>query len=910
MIDKAKIDQILPVISAYIYGQQVSLTSDDILQIIQQFNTIYRLADEEVDYLLKILETRYVTTMGMGFSLIDEDYPHDENWYKRDDITWHYWNDYEQLLVNQGWSPRVVHSMDNVTDKILGLLKDPKDDGDWERRGLVIGHVQSGKTANYIGLLTKAADAGYKFIIVIAGIHNNLRTQTQERIDRGFIGRASETRQHIGVGRIRPDRDMPVTVTTTESDFNKTVAKRFGLELKSLNNTFILVIKKNVYTLSNLYNWLKELNTREELEKIADIPMLMIDDEADNASINTNKSELDPTRTNREIRNILSLFRKRCYVGYTATPFANIFINPDNYDDKIGADLFPEHFIHCLDAPTNYFGTERIFLDDESTERFIRIIDDAEDFLPLKHKKDDGVFALPPSLKRAIRTFILSRAIRNIRGQSESHCSMMINVSRFVAIQREVSQLTEIYVEEMKNAVRYNYRKPANMGLQDPHMLRLYQTFVDEFESEDLSWDDLLEELQNALSTVRVFIVNSKSDDRLDYSAHSRDGVPLTAIAIGGLSLSRGLTIEGLTVSYIYRNSKMYDTLLQMGRWFGYRDNYEDLCRIYMSEPSYGWYSHIAEATEELRMQIKQMRRERKKPIDFGLYVRAHPDTLIVTALNKMRYTEGMELNVTYNGAQKDTFLVPSSERKTTQNQQLLIEFFDDLSKAHTPIREKKRRGNQNGSWLFTDINWKTVQDFVYRFNYHVYWLEQHRGIREYIQEIADLCPVWDVVFQSLSTQGPAEGFMISTQERTIGHDEYGEPTKPPSETEDGWYIGKKNRFSGNSMFKIGLSTDQILKAKNNAIENGRRNPIHKDYTNARKKPVLMVHLLNLRHKPDDNAEAEIVLANAPGLSFSFLNFAEARTVKYVVGPVWLKQLQLDQFDSADEEDDYEHEPQ
>lgn len=910
MINTAKIDQALPVISAHIYGQQVSLTSDDILKIVQQFSSIYGLEEDDVFHLLRVLETRYVTTMGIGFSLIDEDQPHDEDWYKKDKIDWSYWSDYEQILVNQGWPTRVVHSIDNVTDKILGLLKDPQEDGDWERRGLVIGHVQSGKTANYTGLLTKAADAGYKFIIVIAGIHNNLRTQTQERIDRGFIGRDSETKQHIGVGLIRPDRDMPVTVTTTESDFNKTVAKRFGLELKSLNNTFILVIKKNVYTLSNLYNWLKELNTREELEKIADIPMLMIDDEADNASINTNKPELDPTRTNREIRNILNLFRKRCYVGYTATPFANIFINPDNYDDGLGSDIFPEHFIHCLDAPTNYFGTERIFLDDESNERFIRIIDDAEDFLPLKHKKDDTVFALPPSLKKAIRIFILSRTIRNIRGQSQSHSSMMINVSRFVAIQREISQLTEIYVEEIKNAVRYNYKKPVNMSLQDHHMLNLYRTFVEEFEDDDLVWEDLLEEIHNATSVVRVFVVNSKSDEKLDYSAYSKEGKPLTAIAIGGLSLSRGLTIEGLTVSYIYRNSKMYDTLMQMGRWFGYRDNYEDLCRIYMSEPSYGWYSHIAEATEELRMQIKQMRRERKKPIDFGLYVRAHPDTLIVTAMNKMRYAEGMELNVTYNGAQKDTYLVPSDERKIIRNQELLIEFFDHLSETRIPFRERNNRGEEIGSWLFTDIDWETVQDFAYRFNYHDYWLEQHRGIREYIQEIADLCPKWDVTFQSLSTKEPADGFMISTQNRTIGHDEYGRPTKPPSETEDGWYIGKKSRFSGNSMFKIGLDDDQILDAKNNAVENGRKNPIHKDYTNVRKKPVLLLHLLNLQHKVDEKNEAEIVLANVPGLSFSFLDFAEARMVKYVVGPVWLKQIQLDQFDSADEEDDYEHDPQ
>lgn len=893
MVDLAKINQAIPVISAHIYTLEAQLTSSDLKDVIGRFSPIYQLDRNEVDYLLKILETRYVTTMGAGVSLIDEDIPHDDEWYLKQDIDWAYWKDYEQLLINQGWPTRVVRSMDNVTDKVLGLLKNPIESGDWERRGLVIGHVQSGKTANYIGLVTKAADAGYKFIIVIAGIHNNLRTQTQERIDQGFIGRdsGSATKQHIGVGKIRPNRDMPVTVTTTDSDFNKSVAKRFGLELKSLNNTFILVIKKNVSTLTNLYNWLKELNTRAELEKIADIPMLMIDDEADNASINTNKPELDPTKTNREIRNILNLFKKRCYVGYTATPFANIFIDPDDNDEKLGTNLFPEHFIHCLDAPTNYFGSEKIFLDDEQSDNFIREIDDAEAYIPLRHKKDDGVDNLPPSLKCAIRTFILTRAIRNLREQENEHCSMMINVSRFVNIQREVQQLIDIYIEELQNAVRFNYKLPVNIGLRNHHLSLIHETFLQEFRGCGFDWENVLAELSNAANAVKVFLINSKSDEKLDYSSYTKDDDPLTAIAIGGLSLSRGLTIEGLTVSYIYRNSKMYDTLMQMGRWFGYRDNYEDLCRVYMSEPSYGWYSHIAEATEELRMQIKRMRREGKKPSDFGLYVKAHPDTLIVTALNKMRHAAGMDFHVSYDGKLKETHIIPKDKRKNENNRSLLVDFYNHLI-------QNQNIHNHDGTLLFTDVSWSLVQEFIFGFKFHEDLSDLAQNIPEYIKAISDLFPRWDVVYQSLSKKAPVDGNIIALQQRNIGLEESGQPKAPSSEP--GWYIGKKNRVAGTTIFDIGLSDAQIRQVRHNVENDGRKTPMYRDFANVRNKPIIFIHLLTLTNG-DEN-----ILDNVPALSISFPNSKEFRTVRYVVGPVWLKQFEQDQYDSTDEEDDYD----
>ncbi|MBK8025135.1 MAG: Z1 domain-containing protein [Chloroflexi bacterium] len=516
-----------------------------------------------------------MTTMGSGVVLTDDSL-HDEDWYQARGVIWKYWDDYAKYLTQEGWSPLVLQSLDTVTSTILGLLHDPIREGEWERRGLVIGHVQSGKTANYIGLISKAADAGYKFIIVIAGIHNELRKQTQERVDRGFIGRDSVTKQPVGVGLIDRSRAFPVTVTTTESDFNRSASRNFGVGLNAVNNTFILIIKKNASTLSHLYSWLRELNTRRGFEQIADIPMLLIDDEADNASINTSKPDLDPTRINREIRRILNLFRKKCYVGYTATPFANIFIDPDARDVTYGADLFPEHFIYSLDAPSNYFGYHRIFLDDEGREKFVRLTEDADGWLPADHRKDTPVYELPALLSARIHPlFILARAVRNVRGQTHQHCSMLVNVSRFVDVQREVRALVEYYLGNLRKAVRYNYALPWAKASQDSIISELYHDFQQEYGSGGVEWHNVLGELNLAADVVKIAVVNSRSQEKLLFSEYNRDQKPLTLIAIGGLSLSRGLMLYGLTVSYIHRSTKMYDTLLQMGRWFGYRPGYE-----------------------------------------------------------------------------------------------------------------------------------------------------------------------------------------------------------------------------------------------------------------------------------------------------------------------------------------------
>ena len=421
------------------------------------------------------------TRMGAGVSLIDVEAKHDEEWVRKREIEWTYSKAYESYLKRERWHPTVVQSLSDVGTRILGHLQDPKSEGSWDRRGLVIGHVQSGKTANYMGVVAKAADAGYKFIIVIAGIHNNLRKQTQERIDEGFVGRSSdpENRIPIGVG-LEGDYPHPATLTNINDDFNKKTASQSGWKLNDFSKPIILVIKKNVRTLDALHKWLKEMNAQGD-GQITDVPMLMIDDEADNASINTNKEDLDPTRTNAMLRRILSLFAKSCYVGYTATPFANIFINPESYDDDVREELFPRDFIYCLDAPNTYFGPDKVFLDDETSATILEPIEDCEDYLPFSHKKDHEIEELPPSLYRAIDQFIVARAIRNLRGHGNKHCSMMVNVSRFVNVQNTVRSFISLYEKKMREAVKANYAMPESVSGKNAYMQTLKARFLADF---------------------------------------------------------------------------------------------------------------------------------------------------------------------------------------------------------------------------------------------------------------------------------------------------------------------------------------------------------------------------------------------------------------------------------------------
>lgn len=818
--------------------------------------------------------------MGLGVSLVDPEATHDKDWvHNRKNISWFYSDAYEKHLRSEGWSPTVVQSLSDVGTIILGHLQDPTSPGAWDRRGLVIGHVQSGKTANYLGLVAKAADAGYKFIIVIAGVHNNLRKQTQERVDEGFVGRTrvEDKWKIVGVGH--DDYPHPATLTNIYADFNKKTADHSGWSINDFSKPVILVIKKNVSTLKSLHRWLDELNSKGH-GKIKDVPMLMIDDEADNASINTKKEDTDPTQTNRRIREILSLFDKSCYVGYTATPFANIFINPDAYgDEQLREELFPRDFIYCLDAPTTYFGPDKVFLDDESSERILETIDDAENYLPFSHKKDFEVYDLPPSLYKAIRQFVVVKAIRNIRGHHAKHSSMLVNVSRFVDIQNVVRTHINVYLKKLKEAIKANYLMPESVSEKNAHMQLIRSVFEENFYDCDVEWSEVKQALHDTVESIRTFVVNSKSDDPLDYKRYERTGTGLTAIAVGGLSLSRGLTIEGLCISYMYRNTRMYDTLMQMGRWFGYRSGYDDLCRVHLSRDSIDWYSHIAESSDDLREQIKQMRRDGLSPKKFGLYVLDHPDRLLVTATNKMRAGEKQIFKHNFSGRLVESYVLSSDEKITQSNRELIHEYWrSGFGKGEAAIKQTGK------GWIVRDVNLHQIADFLNHFLVHENFLERRSAVVSYIKSIVEKFPYADVLFVSV---GECSSGSLGSQMR-----------KSAALKDGGYWRLKKDRVASRGDEKLGLDDDQKKEAESLADESG-KNPSDFHYRSVRKKPLLMLHALDL-------GEGEGQQLNMPAFGISFPPGDYSEGVSVVANTVWVNQLHGGIFDAPEDEDDDE----
>ena len=677
--------------------------------------------DDDAEMLAREIEERIGVSMGLGSTVDASDF---EPWLEhvRPEIEsgsdpWYYWSRYKKLLFRNKLPQDVIYGTDQVTDTILGRLGNPRDKRSSDRKGMVVGHVQSGKTANYTGLVCKAADAGYRLIIVIAGIHNNLRNQTQGRIDEGFIGRDTGRLAHVGT-REKPkligvaefdERFTPVSLTNTIRDFNKATATSNTSQIASYAVPVVLVIKKNTHTLRNLTEWLREHSANHSSEMV-DQPMLLIDYEADNASINVKYGKSEVSRINGQIRQLLGLFRRSCYVGYTATPFANIFIDPEQDEAIEEEDLFPRDFIIGLDAPDNYFGPRKVFLDgmpDDEEPYYLLSITDNEDVLPIKHGKDDDLAALPGSMVEALRAFLVARTIRDLRGQADKHASMLVNASRFTRMQGQIRNRLQEVLDTIRDSVRVNAAL-GERGLRDPEIAALRATWAAEFHDAWPDWTEIQAHLLQSIGGAKVVEVNSRVND-LDYSAAGDRG--LTVIAVGGFSLSRGLTLEGLTVSYFLRNSMMYDTLMQMGRWFGYRGGYEDLCRIWMPPQAIGWYAHIAEATEELHEELRRMQRDRATPLQFGLAVRSHPASLLVTARNKLGSGE-KHVKIGLSNGYVETHKLRNTSEALDNNRGAARDFLTALrGVGHHPDTTR-----DTGGYLLRDVDVGRIDEFLLRF--------------------------------------------------------------------------------------------------------------------------------------------------------------------------------------------------
>ena len=676
-------------------------------------------------------------------------------------------------------------------------MGDPKAREEFFVKGLVVGSVQAGKTQNFNAVINRAIDSGYGLIIVLVGLMEDLRNQTQLRIENDVVGEGLDIDTNAlvkkGVGIIRRfgnlgDKSVTqiISVTSAKSDFKKSLLDADF----SLNHTNILVCKKNVSVLRNLIVWLHDY--LEENKDQHDIPLLVLDDEADNASLNNEgkRGREYASKINGHIRALLALFKKKSYIGYTATPFANILADrndaPENnwpityklrgQTEQIELprvdNLFPDDFIVLLNPPSNYIGAKQIF---ETTEPInnkaelkiplIEIVDDHIEYFPDRvyslengelvgiqkiTSQDDwnskiGQFnsyldfadyneyrrqtrsskpgdsfpkSLPDSLKDSVLCFILTIAIRESRKPAiinstmfNPHNSMLIHISRFTLWQNRLKNLIEIYVNELHASLQLDDPgNPTSIFSTFKRIWYKYYSIIIEHVSDYLPngyEDEFLKPisfetikntyLTEAIKGIEIKAINSSTGDKLVYPKNT----PKKYIAIGGNRLSRGFTLEGLSINYFVRSTDYSDTLFQMGRWFGYRPGYLDCCKLFITRNSVEKYDLVTRTIEELEIEFRKMEEKNRKPSDFILRVKKHPGTLKITRPTILRDTK--EVNWSYQDSLEQSTNFDIRKKKI---EAVWEQFKNNIADNYRFVVKKKDDGVNDAGFLIaqTDI--------------------------------------------------------------------------------------------------------------------------------------------------------------------------------------------------------------
>jgi hypothetical protein len=530
-----------------------------------------------------------------------------------------------------------IDAVDRATSRILSLTQ-PPGGGAVDSRGLVLGHVQSGKTTNFTGLIAKAADVGYRMVIVLTGVAENLRVQTQWRLNEALVA---------------PAPNDWFETTSVLSDFAATA--NAGYVLSRPDGLALAVVKKNVFRLNRLNRWLDQAGEVH----LRSCPILVIDDEADQASLDISTRPDYPSRINEQIRRLLDR-PKTTYVAYTATPFANLLIDP-----KDNEDLYPRDFIVDLPKPrkgSGYLGTEEVFgrlelVTDEGDGDsdgldMVRQIPDDEAASLRPPRNADARHAwkplVPPGMGQALRWFLLATAARRVRDGRWRHSSMLIHTTQYTDAQLRMRPEVET---ELQDLARRLVAGDSDLltELEAQWSAESERVRASEFELREIDFPELLPELYATAAAAAVYVDNYRSEDRIVYGDE-----PLTAVVIGGNTLSRGLTLEGLVSSYFVRTSRAYDTLLQMGRWFGFRKGWQDLPRIWMTGELWNWFTWLATVEEEVRRDVRRYEHERLTPLQFSVRIAKHPDFAVTSAL-KMR--SAVPAHVSYAQTRQQTIL-------------------------------------------------------------------------------------------------------------------------------------------------------------------------------------------------------------------------------------------------------------
>jgi hypothetical protein len=902
---------------------QGEITDDVLLSVIEKASAINIIEGQMFDKqeLFEILHADF--SIGKGeITILSDDV---EPWLNEEkgSIKFDLWNRYK-LFMSEKDPSFPVNDLDDFTDKILDKCVNPKKAGSWDRRGMVVGHVQSGKTSNYVGLINKATDAGYKVIIVIAGTISSLRRQTQERIDAGYIGRISAAfinnkgeNRISGVGKYKVNTDIyPLTSSFyksgDEGDFSQAVANRWNFPIGK--NPVVFVIKKNKSILENLIDWFsnnENIKTVNSTPKLFDVPVMIIDDEADAASVNASKDINDIKTINRLIRTLLNVFNQNTFIGYTATPYANLFISQEYNDSlttvvkgkeyRIGKDLFPEDFIINIKAPTNYIGAAKVFGYEnpipELTKEPLAIFREIHDYDPPffrtinKENKDNLPEYLPQSLVRAIKSFILTCAIRRIRGHENKHNSMLIHVALLVKWIDRIAYLVNEEVKKVNGKIQGDDEELLQelKDLFESDMIPTTENVLENLDYKDIrikvhSWEDIKKELKKAVSKIDVRSVHgTRSTTNLEYHNieeidYSRYEHGLSVIAVGGTRLSRGITLEGLSVSYYIRTTKMYDSLMQMGRWFGYRPGYVDLCRLYTTSQIFEWFNHITMATEEMRNDFDEMTAALQRPKDFKLKVRNHHGLLTITSLAKLNFTQNIEIS--FSGTNPQTYQLIKTKNAIENNFNALKNLI-----ASVGFPEKQNRKETRGKikYLFyPKQSTEPICDFIDSFK-----IEQpsikNATLSDYIrkQSISNKILEWSICIISNTdervfidhTGGTQKGERKPNENVSTYKLEFKEETLNLGETIRNQQIGRNGEYYLISKNQIDDTNDRQVDLSKTGFKT---NIEIKEQRAKEKKGLLLIYALDERGTPNVNLGIPIV-----GYSLHFPKIDDEIKVSY-----------------------------
>lgn len=912
-MSRESVERLECTISAYINStyQERPPTEEEFMETASTFrasmSAMLSVDDQEFSDILARLRSHIVIQMDVGTYISDCSNGH-QSWLpaRRAETDFFFWERYKKYLEEEKkWNPRVTANLGKISDEILDLCGDPEEPY-FSVRGLVLGDVQSGKTANYTAICNKAADVGYRVIIVLAGMQENLRKQTQERLDAEFSGRRSDSfmdptakNTAVGVGRHSASgtKKGVASFTSVTKDFDSGARHGCSLSIiESVNGPVLLVVKKNKRILDNLISWLDANNTVNAGGKI-DLPLLLIDDEADNASVNTRDSDDDPTAINNCIRQLLGLFSKTTYLGITATPFANIFIDPRAYED-----LFPSDFIYALSAPSHYIGADRMFGDDDerSCSHMIERIDreELELCLPPKHKSGFVVSKLPADLYEACNYFLLVNAVRDMRGDQGEHRSMMVHLSRFRSVQAQIADLLTMWLSQVNSDLR-NYAKlhvDKAEKIASIHELHLVWDKYKLSDAAGISWEKLLKSyLYKAIAPIDVREVNMNTGAAsLDYFNHKKDG--LRVIAVGGNSLSRGLTLEGLCVTYFHRNTRMYDTLLQMGRWFGYRPHYDDLVKVWLTEEMIDWYGQITRASAELKEEIKKMRNAHQTPRDFGLRVRQDPGVLIVTARNKMRTAGDIPFPITVSGQILETPRLKASPEILEENERVFKAFVRDLAKNGERVEGEERA---QGYLFWQHVRGPVIARLLDNFETNPWHLSYNGHALSEFVAAKEWKGGWDVVLVNRGDGAAYPGGLACGRE--ILPMDCTEKRKILADQRMLSVSGTKVRVGRGGLTRIGLSKAQIAAVQNEFRKENRKKQVpDRAYLIEDRPPILMLHVLQAEYEGTPHPDLPAFLF-ALGVGFPRAEY-ETTTANYKVNLVELRKW-ADIPDEFDEEE-------